>query len=181
MALTSLIFATFTDPQAMTGLLAVFLPLFGFVNGYIASVHYRFFKGSSWVRLSLNSALFLPLFLTLAYFAVVMLDNKVGTKLLGDSGLSLVTLIYLWGCMNIPSTALGAFGGFLREEIKIPTKANRVRRMVPDQPNFLKYKLLMLALAALPVIAIEEQFTKLTHSIISTILERQDFPFESDE
>ena len=132
MAMTSLIFATFTDQQAMTGLLAVFLPLFGFLNGYIASLYYRFFKGSSWVRLSLNSALSLPLFLSMASFMVFILDKEVGSKLLGDSGLSLLTLTYLWCFMNLPSTALGAVGGFLSEEIKIPTKANRVRRMVPE-------------------------------------------------
>jgi hypothetical protein len=34
--------------------------------------------------------------------------------------------------MHLPSTAFGAVGGFMSEDIKIPTKTNRVRRLIPE-------------------------------------------------
>jgi hypothetical protein len=74
MALTMLICSAFTDGEAMAGLMAVFLPLYGFLNGYISSVYFRFFKGSAWVQLSLYSALSYPMFLTLVYTAILFWD-----------------------------------------------------------------------------------------------------------
>ena len=83
MAITLLICSAFTDQQAMVGLMAVFLPLYGFLNGYISSIYFRFFKGSAWVRLSFLSALAYPLFLTLIYIVILLCDPEFGRSILG--------------------------------------------------------------------------------------------------
>ena len=67
----------------MVGLMAVFLPLYGFLNGYISSVYFRFFKGSAWVRLSAFSALSYPLFLTILYLAILICKPDFGRSILG--------------------------------------------------------------------------------------------------
>lgn len=170
MSLTSLVCSVFADAQAMTGLLAVFLPLYGFLNGYIASVYYRFFKGSHWVKLSLSSALLFPGLLTLAYLCVLLFDSTVANRLIGGSGVSLWTLAYLWCFMNLPSTAIGALGGFMSEELKTPVKANRVRRMIPEQPNMLKQKIYILVLGFFTALTIERQFQSLQSGILESIV-----------
>jgi hypothetical protein len=116
----------------MAGLLAVFLPLYGFLNGYYSSTFFKFFKGSAWLRMSLLTAICYPLFLTVMYGVVLICDFTVGVELLGGSGLSLITLAYLFVLVNLPSTAIGAFSGFLSDDLKTPVKSNRVRRMIPE-------------------------------------------------
>ena len=74
MAFTAFICATFGDSSMTTGLLVVLLPFYGFINGYISSIHYRFFKGSAWVKLSLISALFYPTILTIIYLMIRFCD-----------------------------------------------------------------------------------------------------------
>lgn len=168
MAITSFVCSTFTGPQEMIGILAVFLPLYGFLNGYIASVYYRFFKGSRWGKLSLTSALLYPLFLSLAYLMIAFFDRKVAANLIGGSGVSLMTLAYLWCFMNLPSTVIGALGGFLSDELKAPVKANRVRRVIPEQPFMLQQKLYMLILGFFTSLIIERQFSMLQGAVASS-------------
>lgn len=132
MAFVTLLFSSFTRPQAMTGMLTVFLPLFSFLNGYISSVYYRFFRGSAWVTLSLNSALVYPLFLAVCYLVISSCDQNVANTLLGGTEVSLMPIAFLLCFLNLPSTVVGTVGGFLSEEMKIPVKSNRLRRVIPD-------------------------------------------------
>jgi len=159
----------------MTGLLAVLLPLFGFLNGYISSIFFKFFKGSAWMRMTLFTALAYPVFLSIMYGVILICDISVGAELLGGSGLSLVTIFYLFFLINLPSTALGAFSGFVSDDMKTPVKANRVRRLLPEQPTYLKNKLLMLALGFLLSILIEPQFLRLQQSISSHAKDQDPF------
>lgn len=63
---------------------------------------------------------------------IAFLDGNVSTNLIGGSGISMMTLVYLWCFMNLPSTILGTLGGFMSDELKAPVKANRVRRVIPE-------------------------------------------------
>ena len=94
-----------------------------------------------------------------------MFDEEVSESLAGEGGISLMTLTYLTCFMNLPSTAIGAIGGFLSEQIKVPTKANRVSRLIPDQPYLLKTKLMILLFGLLPYITIQQNFSRLSESI----------------
>ena len=165
LALTSFIFSTVADSGLVSGLIIVLLPFYGFLNGYIASVCYRLFKGSSWVKLSLISALFYPCLVITSYFMVWIFDKDVSESFMGNGGVSFITLSYLWSFINLPSTAFGAIGGFLSDEVKIPTKANRVSRMIPEQPYLLKTKILLLLFALAPYWMISEQFTLMSNSL----------------
>ena len=165
LALTSFIFSTVADSGLVSGLIIVLLPFYGFLNGYIASVCYRLFKGSSWVKLSLISALFYPCLVITSYFMIWIFDKDVSESFMGNGGVSFMTLSYLWSFINLPSTAFGAIGGFLSDEVKIPTKANRVSRMIPEQPYLLKTKILLLLFALAPYWMISEQFTLMSNSL----------------
>ena len=165
LALTSFIFSTVADSGLVSGFIIVLLPFYGFLNGYIASVCYRLFKGSSWVKLSLISALFYPCLVITSYFMVWIFDKDVSESFMGNGGVSFITLSYLWSFINLPSTAFGAIGGFLSDEVKIPTKANRVSRMIPEQPYLLKTKILLLLFALAPYWMISEQFTLMSNSL----------------
>ena len=165
LALSSFMFSIIADSGLVSGFIIVLLPFYGFLNGYIASICYKFFKGSEWVKLSLISAVFYPSLVITSYFIVWIFDKNVSESFMGNGGVSLITLSYLWSFINLPSTVFGAIGGFLSEEVKIPTRPNRMSRMIPEQPYFLKNKILVLLFALAPYWMISEQFTLLSNSI----------------
>lgn len=165
LALTSFILSTVADSGLVAGFIIVLLPFYGFLNGYIASVCYRLFKGSEWVKLSLISAFFYPCLVIASYYSVWVFDQDVSESFMGNGGVSFMTLSYLWSFINLPSTVIGAIGGFLSEEVKIPTKPNRVSRMIPKQPFFLKSRILLFICALAPYWMISEQFTLLSDTI----------------
>jgi hypothetical protein len=67
---TAIMCATLGGQEIVGGLLVVSLPFYGFLNGYISSIYYRFFNGSAWVKLSLLSAMLFPACLTLIYCTI---------------------------------------------------------------------------------------------------------------
>jgi len=73
------------------------------------------------MSLAILSTIFYPFLLFPGYFFVDFLDPVFAEKLIGE-GLSFRTLAYLTLFINLPSSVLGAYQGFISPKIETPTK-----------------------------------------------------------
>lgn len=74
---------------------------------------YSYFRGTSWKYLTFASALFYPIVFSILYNLVLMVEPRQMAKLTGED-VSAYTYAYLWLFVNVPTTALGSFLGFLK-------------------------------------------------------------------
>lgn len=142
MSLVTLVFALlgFLSPSNRGGLGTVMVVtwcLFGGVAGYFSSRVYISMGGDNWKQTALMTATLFPMIiftniLSLNFF--LLISNSSGAVPFG----TLLALITLWFCINVPLVLGGSVLGIRMGGWKNPTKVNAIPRQIPPTVWYLR-------------------------------------------
>ena len=138
--------------RELAGVYMMLFPYFGYLNGFISSKFYVFFRGSNWKFVACCSVLLYPVILFSFYRIVYFLDQALTDALFGE--LSFFTFCFLTVFINLPATTTGTYHGFTGDKLNTPTKLNRMRRDIPENKHPGKRLCFFLICSLLPFIAI---------------------------
>ncbi|KAL7555473.1 hypothetical protein ACA910_006134 [Epithemia clementina (nom. ined.)] len=113
-----------------------FFAAMGCVGGYVTARLYKTFKGKSWQKATVFTALGFPS-LTFAVFIIMNIVAFSQHSTDAVPVLMIVVLILLWFGISTPSVFLGAYFGYREESIEFPVNTSSIPRQVPDQPWFM--------------------------------------------
>jgi transmembrane 9 superfamily member 2/4 len=151
------------NPSFRGGFLSVGIGLFivnGFFSGYVSARVFRTFDGKDWRRNALVTAFLFP---GLSFGIVFMLNLFVWAQASSTAipfG-TLVALLFLWLCIQLPLVYAGSWYGYLRSgPWEHPTKTAAIPRQVPQQAWYIKSMQAVLLAGLIPfaVIFIELLF-----------------------
>uniref|UniRef100_A0A6S9B8Q5 Transmembrane 9 superfamily member n=2 Tax=Ditylum brightwellii TaxID=49249 RepID=A0A6S9B8Q5_9STRA len=154
MAIATLLFSAmgFLSPANRGALLMAQLLLYvmmGCVSGYISARLYKTFKGKSWQKATVFTALGFPgICFTLFCLMNVMALTQQSSDAVPFT--TMVILILLWFGISTPLVFFGAYFGFKQEAIEFPVNTSSIPRQIPDQPWFMHPVLTMLIGGVLP-------------------------------
>ncbi|RUP50319.1 Endomembrane protein 70-domain-containing protein [Jimgerdemannia flammicorona] len=142
MTIATMFFAIFgiLNPSYRGGLISFALFLFvlsGAFAGYYSARLYKVFKGASWQRNAVNTALIVPGFL----FSLVFILNLFVWSQHSSSAIPFGTffaLVLMWFGISLPLVFIGAYFGNRKKVIEHPVRTNQIPRQIPDQVWYLK-------------------------------------------
>ena len=132
----------FMNPEQRANILNIgilFFCFMGLPGGYIAALFYRFWKGNSWLRVSLFTSFLFPGTLIFGYIIV----NIILTIEKSNAAVhfyDIVSLFILWIFCTFPLILIGSFFGFKSRRMSVPCEINRIPSAIPDKPCYLHYK-----------------------------------------
>nr|CUU99544.1 hypothetical transcript [Hymenolepis microstoma] len=128
--------------------IAVFV-CFGASAGFTSARLYKFFGGLRWKTNTLMTGLFVPGLV----MSVLLLINTVLLGLNSSAAVSFTTILSIlamWLLVSLPLSLIGAFFGFRKRVITVPTRTNQIPRQVPPQPCYIRTLPSMLLTGLLP-------------------------------
>ena len=132
----------FMNPEQRANILNIgilFFCFMGLPGGYIAALFYRFWKGNSWLRVSLFTSFLFPGTLIFGYIIV----NIILTIEKSNAAVhfyDIVSLFILWIFCTFPLILIGSFFGFKSRRMSVPCEINRIPSAIPEKPCYLHYK-----------------------------------------
>jgi len=132
----------FMNPEQRANILNIgilFFCFMGLPGGYIAALFYRFWGGSSWIKVSLLTSYLFPAILIMGYIIVnliLTLEKSNAAVKLGD----ILSLFILWLFCTFPLILIGSFFGFKSKRMNVPCEINRIPSSIPEKPCYLHYR-----------------------------------------
>jgi len=134
---------------SLINVLLVFYMLCGIISGYVSSRLYKTFRGRQWQLCTAATALLLPgvAFFMFLIFNIVLffLQSSASAPLL-----DVVILAAMWCCVSVPLVFLGAYAGYGKEGIVVPTVTSTIARAIPEQPLHMDPRVIMLGTGIVP-------------------------------
>ncbi|KAE8720059.1 Transmembrane 9 superfamily member 9 [Hibiscus syriacus] len=154
MTLVTMIFALlgFLSPSNRGGLMTAMVLLWVFMGifaGYSSGRLYKMFKGTEWKRNTLETAIMFPSILFVVFFVLNGLiwgEQSSGAVPFG----TMLALVFLCFGISVPLVFVGSYFGFKRPAIEDPVKTNKIPKVIPDQPWYMKSIFSMLIGGILP-------------------------------
>eukprot|EP00565_Helicotheca_tamesis_P008442 CAMPEP_0185724482 /NCGR_PEP_ID=MMETSP1171-20130828/943_1 /TAXON_ID=374046 /ORGANISM="Helicotheca tamensis, Strain CCMP826" /LENGTH=670 /DNA_ID=CAMNT_0028392343 /DNA_START=47 /DNA_END=2059 /DNA_ORIENTATION=+ len=154
MSVITLIFSAmgFLSPANRGALLMAQLLVYvmmGFVSGYFSARLYKTFKGKSWQKATVLTALGFPGIC----FALFCLMNVLALTQHSTDAVPFTTmliLIVLWFGISTPLVFFGAYFGYKQDAIEFPVNTSSIPRQIPDQPWFMNDLFTLLVGGILP-------------------------------
>ncbi|KAK4166051.1 endomembrane protein 70 [Cladorrhinum sp. PSN259] len=110
----------------------------GLLSGYFSSRVYKTFGGRDWRRNTVVTATLFPGLL----FAIVFVLNLFVWAQASSTALpfgTLIAMVFLWLCVQVPLVYAGAWYGFLKAgNWEYPTKTSSIPRQIPQQAWYIK-------------------------------------------
>ncbi|RAL61170.1 hypothetical protein DID88_010509 [Monilinia fructigena] len=151
------------NPSFRGGFISVGIGLFifaGVFSGYFSARVYKTFGGINWRKNTLVTATLFPGLL----FSLIFILNLFVWAQASSTALpfgTLIALIFLWLCIQLPLVYAGSYYGYTRSGAwKSPTKTSVIPRQVPVQPWYIRSpsSILLAGLIPFAVIFIELLF-----------------------
>jgi len=158
MTVITMVFAVlgFLSPAnrgALMTAMVVLLVVMGICSGYYSARFYKLFKGKSWKKNTLATALLYPSIVFTIFF--VLNAIILGQKTYGAIPfLTLLEVLALWLGISLPLTFLGSYFGFKKPADKPPVRVNQIPRQIPEQVWYMKPVMSILMGGILPFGAI---------------------------
>jgi len=111
--------------------------LMGSFAGYHAAKIHKVFRGTSWVKVTILAAAFLPA-ICFTVFSIINIALSIVGSTAAVPFSALLTLILLWLLVQAPLVFLGSYWGFKKELPEQPVRTNQIPRQIPPQPWFLQ-------------------------------------------
>ena len=141
MSFFTIIFSSmgFLSPANRGALLMAELLLYvtmGGVAGYVTARFYKTFKGKSWQRATICTALGFPGISFLFFF---LLDLLAIAQKSSDAVpfTTIIVLLVLWFGISTPLVFFGAYFGYKQDAMEFPVNTSSIPRQIPDQPWFM--------------------------------------------
>ena len=131
----------FMNPEQRANILNIgilFFCFMGLPGGYIAALFYRFWGGTSWLRVSLLNSFLFPGTLISGYIIV----NIILTKERSNAAFhfyDILSFFILWIFYTFP-LILGSFFGYKSKRMNVPCDINRIPSTIPEKPCYLHYR-----------------------------------------
>ena len=132
----------FMNPEQRANILNIgilFFCFMGLPGGYIASVFYRFWGGTSWLRVSLLTSCLFPGTLIFGYI-IVNIILSIERSNAAVHFYDIISLFILWIFCTFPLILIGSFFGYKGKRIIVPCDINRIPSAIPEKPCYLHYK-----------------------------------------
>ena len=132
----------FMNPEQRANILNIgilFFCFMGLPGGYIAALFYRFWGGTSWLRVSLLTSFLFPGTLIFGYIIVniiLTIENSNAAVHFYD----ILSLFILWIFCTFPLILIGSFFGYKSKRMNVPCDINRIPSTIPDKPCYLHYR-----------------------------------------
>ena len=132
----------FMNPEQRANILNIgilFFCFMGLPGGYIAALFYRFWGGTSWLRVSLLTSFLFPGTLIFGYIIV----NIILTIERSNAAVhfyDILSLFILWIFCTFPLILIGSFFGYKSKRMNVPCDINRIPSTIPDKPCYLHYR-----------------------------------------
>ena len=144
--------AGFLSPSRAGSLLngaALMYVLMGSFAGYLAGRVFRTFKGKSWTKAALASAVLLPgVICAMAFILNFFVWGKHSSKALPFGTLIAIGALVLGG--SVPMVCIGFYFGFRKKAYEFPVRVNQIPRQVPEQPWYMNQLPSMMLTGLLP-------------------------------
>jgi len=121
--------------QLLISLLVSYV-LMGFIAGFTAARIYKTFKGKSWQKTTMVTAIGFPGFA----FTIFFIMNLLAVSQESVDAVpfhTMFTMLFLWFGISSPLVFFGAFLGFKKDAIEFPVNTSNIPRQIPDQPWFM--------------------------------------------
>jgi len=123
--------------------------LMGIAAGFVAARLYKTFKGKSYQKCTMATALGFPCVFFSIFFIIDITAAFYGsTDAIPFS--QIVLLLFLWSCVSTPLVFLGSFFGYKMDAIEFPVNTSPTPRKVQDQPWFLSMPFTILVAGLIP-------------------------------
>ena len=132
----------FMNPEQRANILNIgilFFCFMGLPGGYIAALFYKFWGGTSWLRVSLLTSFLFPGTLIFGYIIV----NIILTIERSNAAVhfyDILSLFILWIFCTFPLILIGSFFGYKSKRMNVPCDINRIPSTIPDKPCYLHYR-----------------------------------------
>ena len=132
----------FMNPEQRANILNIgilFFCFMGLPGGYIAALFYRFWGGTSWLRVSLLTSFLFPGTLIFGYIIV----NIILTIERSNAAVhfyDILSLFILWIFCTFPLILIGSFFGYKSKRMNVPCDINRIPSTIPEKPCYLHYR-----------------------------------------
>ena len=132
----------FMNPEQRANILNIgilFFCFMGLPGGYIAALFYRFWGGTSWLRVSLLTSFLFPGTLIFGYIIV----NIILTIERSNAAVhfyDILSLFILWIFCTFPLILIGSFFGYKSKRMNVPCEINRIPSTIPEKPCYLHYR-----------------------------------------
>ena len=132
----------FMNPEQRANILNIgilFFCFMGLPGGYIAALFYRFWGGTSWLRVSLLTSFLFPGTLIFGYIIVniiLTIEHSNAAVHFYD----ILSLFILWIFCTFPLIIIGSFFGYKSKRMNVPCDINRIPSTIPDKPCYLHYR-----------------------------------------
>ena len=132
----------FMNPEQRANILNIgilFFCFMGLPGGYIAALFYRFWGGTSWLRVSLLTSFLFPGTLIFGYIIVniiLTIEHSNAAVHFYD----ILSLFILWIFCTFPLILIGSFFGYKSKRMNVPCDINRIPSTIPDKPCYLHYR-----------------------------------------
>ncbi|KAK8801937.1 hypothetical protein WA158_006332 [Blastocystis sp. Blastoise] len=152
----------FSNPEHRGTMLNIILfsyILLGYFAGYISARFYKTFNGKSFKKNVLLTAILYPSIIFITFLGMNGFFFYVESSAYIPFG-TLLTVLFLWLCINIPLVFFGAYKGYKLEPIEAPVATSAIPREIPRQPWYLSPVILYLIGGIVPfgVIFVELYF-----------------------
>nr|VZI17413.1 unnamed protein product [Spirometra erinaceieuropaei] len=117
--------------------LAVFVCL-GASAGYVSARLYKFFGGLCWKTNVLATALFCPGIVVTVFLTLNVVLSALHSSM-AVSFTTILALLAMWLLVSLPLSAIGAFFGFRKDVITVPTRTNQIPRQIPPQACYTRF------------------------------------------
>ena len=132
----------FMNPEQRANILNIgilFFCFMGLPGGYIAALFYRFWGGTSWLKVSLLTSFLFPGTLIFGYIIVniiLTIEHSNAAVHFYD----ILSLFILWIFCTFPLILIGSFFGYKSKRMNVPCDINRIPSTIPDKPCYLHYR-----------------------------------------
>jgi len=132
----------FMNPEKRANILNIgilFYCFCGLIAGYVSANFYRFWKGESWLKVSIFTSLLFPGTLVFGYIIVnIVLTIEKSNAAVNFS--DIISLFLLWLLCTFPLILIGSFFGYKTNPINIPFNINKIPSIIPSKPWYLHYR-----------------------------------------
>ena len=132
----------FMNPEQRANILNIgilFFCFMGLPGGYISALFYRFWGGTSWLRVSLLTSFLFPGTLIFGYI-IVNIVLSIERSNAAVHFYDIISLFILWIFCTFPLILIGSFFGYKSRRMSVPCDINRIPSAIPDKPCYLHYK-----------------------------------------
>ena len=132
----------FMNPENRANILNIgilFYCFCGLIAGYVSANFYRFWKGESWLKVSIFTSLLFPGTLIFGYIIInIVLTIEKSNAAVNFS--DIISLFLLWLFCTFPLILIGSFFGYKTNPINIPFNINKIPSIIPSKPWYLHYR-----------------------------------------